>query len=73
MLRVVRLYAQVWVENRCLAMRSAPMRILIHAPKDDQVWGIRHKAPEQLLHTTQACPDQLLFVLTTITVLLFIQ
>ena len=44
-LRVVRLYAQVLVENRYLAMRSAPMRILIHAPKDDQVWGIGHKAP----------------------------
>ena len=62
MLRVVRLYAQVLVENRCLAMRSAPMRILIHAPKDDQVWGIGHKAPEQLLHTTPACPDKTLYI-----------
>ena len=44
-LRVVRLYAQVLVEDRCLAMRSAPMRILIHAPKDDQVWGIGHQPP----------------------------
>ena len=38
------------------------MRILIHAPKDDQVWGIGHKAPEQLLHTTPARPDTTLFI-----------
>ena len=62
MLRVVRLYAQVLVENRCLAMRSAPMRILIHAPKDDQVWGIGHKAPEKFLPTTPACPDQTVYI-----------
>ena len=62
LLRRVRLYAQVWVEKRCLAMRSAPMRILIHAPKDDHVWGIGHKAPEQLLHTTPACPDKTLYI-----------
>ena len=61
-LRVVLLYVQVLVENRCLAMRSAPMRILIHAPKNDQVWGIGHKAPEQLLHTTPACPDKTLYI-----------
>ena len=46
-LRLVRLYAQVWVEDRCLAMRTAPMHILVHAPKDDSVWGIGHNALDQ--------------------------
>ena len=55
--RVVRLFAQVVVMNRCVAMRSAPMHTLIHAPKDDQVWGIGHKAPDQLRHTTPASPS----------------
>ena len=39
-----------------------PSKVLIHAPKDDQVWGIGHKAPEQLLHTTPACPDKTLYI-----------
>ena len=38
------------------------MLILIHAPKDDQVWGIGHKAPELILHTTPACPDTTLYI-----------
>ena len=54
--RLVRLYAQVLVGNRCLSMRSAPMHILIHAPKDDQVWGIGHKAPKQIDDTTPGPP-----------------
>ena len=38
------------------------MRILTHAPKDDQQWGIGHKAPEKFLPTTPACPDQTLCI-----------
>ena len=33
------------------------MLILIHASKDDQVWGIGHKGPDQILHATPARPD----------------
>ena len=58
-LRLVRLYAQVWVENRCLAMRSAPMHILIHATKDDTKWGLGHRAPVQVDAMTPARPNQM--------------
>ena len=44
-LRLVRLYAQVRVDDRLLAMRSAPMHILINAPKDGTMWGIGHISP----------------------------
>ena len=33
------------------------MIIRIHAPNDDQVWGIRRAAPKEILHTTPARPD----------------
>ncbi len=57
---LVRLYAQVWMENRCLAMRSAPMHILVYAPKDDTVWGVGHQAPDQvLLAFMQAFPGKM--------------
>ena len=61
-LRLVRLYAQVRVDDRLLAMRSAPMHILIHAPKDDSTWGIRHQAPPELHTTTAACPGKVQIV-----------
>ena len=57
--RLVRLYAQVWVDKRCLAMRSAPMHILIHAPKDDTRWGLGHSAPVQVDAMTPARPNQM--------------
>ena len=58
-LRLVRLYAQVWVENRCLAMRSAPMHILIHAPKDDTTWCLGLSAQVQVNSMTLARPNQM--------------
>ena len=55
-LRLVRLYSQVRMDDRCLAMRSAPMRILVHAPRDDTVWGIGHQAPDELRDIDPASP-----------------
>ena len=58
-LRLVRLYAQVWVEKRCLAMRSAPMHILVHAPKEDTVWGVGYRAPDEVHDATSASPGKM--------------
>ena len=58
-LRLVRLYAQVWVEKRCLAMRSALMHILVHAPKEDTAWGVGHRAPAQVHDATPASPGKM--------------
>ena len=44
-LRLIRIYLQVRVEDRWLAMRSAPMHILLHAPLDDSMWGFGHTSP----------------------------
>ena len=44
-LRVVRLYAHVRIQDKSVPMRSTPMHILVHAPKDESVWGIGHQAP----------------------------
>ena len=58
-LRLVRLYAQVWVEKPCLAMRRAPMHFLVHAPKEDGVWGVGHRAPAQVHDATPASPGKM--------------
>ena len=44
-LRLVRPYARVRIQDKSVPMRSAPMHILVHAPKEDAVWGIGHQAP----------------------------
>ena len=58
-LRLMRLYALVWMQNRRLAMRSAPMHILIHAPKDDTNWGIGHQAPNPQCWNMPAFPSKM--------------
>ncbi len=59
-LRLVRLYAQVSVDkDRCLAMRSASMYILVHAPRNDTVWGVGHQAPDYVLAAGSASPGNL--------------
>jgi len=47
--RLLRLYAMVLVQDKQVAMRTTPMHIVIHAPKDDSVWGVGHNAPTEAL------------------------
>ena len=55
-LRIVRRYAHVCTHDKSVPMRSAPMHILVHAPKDDAVWGIGHQAPDLMSAVVQAKP-----------------
>ena len=59
MMRMVRLYAQVEVQVKMVAMRTVPMHILIHAPKNDAAWGIGHEVPNDMLNITMAKPTKL--------------
>ena len=56
--RLLRLYAQVRVDDKCVAMRSTPMHILVYAPKDDAVWGIGHQAPDQMSDKQPVSPKR---------------
>jgi len=47
--RLLRLYVMVFVQDKQVAMRTTPMHIVIHAPKDDSVWGVGHNAPTEAL------------------------
>ena len=58
-MRMVRLYAQVEVQDKVVAMRTVPMHILIHAPKNDAAWGIGHEVPNDMLNITMAKPTKL--------------
>ena len=58
-MRMVRLYAQVEVQDKVVAMRTVPMHILIHAPKNDAAWGIGHEVPNDMLNITMAQPTKL--------------
>ena len=55
-LRLVRLYAHVRIQDKSVPMRSTPMHILVHAPKDESVWGIEHQAPELMSTVVEAQP-----------------
>ena len=57
-MRMVRLYAQVEVQDKVVAMRTVPMHILIHAPKNDAAWGIGHEVPNDMLNITMAKPTK---------------
>ena len=39
----------VYAQDKQVAMRTSPTHMAIHAPKDDTVWGIGHKAPTKAL------------------------
>ena len=43
--RVLRLYPQVWVGQKRVAMSHKPMHVMVSAPADDSVWGLGHQAP----------------------------
>jgi hypothetical protein len=58
-LRLLRLYAQVKVHDKVVAMRSMPMHILIHAPRTTAAWGVGHELPADALPITIASPTKL--------------
>ena len=43
--RVLRLYPQVVVGEKLVAMSHKPMHVMVSAPANDSVWGVGHKAP----------------------------
>ena len=43
-LRVLRLYPQVWVETKRVSMNQKPLHVMVSAPANDSVWGIGHQA-----------------------------
>ena len=42
--RVLRLYPEVWVETKRVAMNHKPLHVMVSAPGNDSVWGLGHQA-----------------------------
>ena len=42
--RVLRLYPEVWVETKRVAMNHKPLHVMVSAPANDSVWGLGHQA-----------------------------
>ena len=42
--RVLRLYSEVWVETKRVAMNQKPWHVMVSAPADNSVWGLGHQA-----------------------------
>jgi len=55
--RLMRLYVLVAVQEKQVPMRTAPMHVVVHAPKDASVWGVGHNAPTDSLDVARATPE----------------